>query len=196
MAGKGKDKESTKGKESKADESSAEGEKSAEPSKGSSKKKFLIIGVAVLLLIALAIAGTMFALNMLSGAENEIADMEAVDHGQTERKNEKREPAVYYPLDPPFIVNFQSRGRQRFLQVEVTLLMRDDKTVKAIESNMPMIRNSLILLFSGQVFEDLQTPEGRESLRAQALAEMQKLLEQEIGKAGVEQLLFTEFVMQ
>jgi flagellar FliL protein len=61
---------------------------------------------------------------------------------------------------------------------------------------MPMIRNALVLQFGGQVYADLQTAEGKELLRQQALENIQNLLQQEIGKPGVEQVLFTNFVMQ
>jgi flagellar FliL protein len=59
-----------------------------------------------------------------------------------------------------------------------------------------MIRNSLILLFSGQVYEELQTDEGRELLRQAALAELQTIIEKELGKPGIEKVLFTNLVMQ
>ena len=52
------------------------------------------------------------------------------------------------------------------------------------------------MLFSGQEFEALQTPEGKEALRQASLAEVQKVMQEKIGKPGVEQVLFTDFVMQ
>ena len=59
-----------------------------------------------------------------------------------------------------------------------------------------MIRNSLVLLIGGQIFSEIQTAEGKELLRQQCLQEVQRLLEKEIGKPGVEQVLFTSFVIQ
>ena len=61
---------------------------------------------------------------------------------------------------------------------------------------MPAIRNALVMLLSGQSFETLQTPEGKEALREQALVKIQEVLQQEIGKPGIEQVLFVNFVMQ
>ena len=105
-------------------------------------------------------------------------------------------PAIYYPINPPIIVNFDARGRQRFLQAELALMTRDTDVVSAIELHMPMIRNSLILLIGGHLYEELQTAEGKELLRQQCLQELQRLMQQEIGKPGIEQVLFTNFVMQ
>jgi flagellar FliL protein len=104
--------------------------------------------------------------------------------------------AIYFPLKPALIVNYQARGRQRFLQAEITIMAREDDVIEAVEMHMPMIRNSLILLFSGQVYEELQTDEGRELLRQAALAELQTIIEKELGKPGIEKVLFTNLVMQ
>ncbi|MFT6202333.1 MAG: flagellar FliL protein, partial [Candidatus Endobugula sp.] len=40
---------------------------------------------------------------------------------------EEKGYAIYFPLKPAIVVNFQARGRQRFLQANVTLMTRDDE---------------------------------------------------------------------
>lgn len=121
----------------------------------------------------------------------------AVEAAKAAQKPEAIEQrAIYYPLKEKFVINYDVRGRQRFLQVEVNLMLRDDSAIRPIEQHMPRIRNDLIMLFSGQVFEDLQTPEGKELLRQDALRRVQAVLEQETGKQAIEQVLFTSFVMQ
>ncbi|TQV84181.1 flagellar basal body-associated protein FliL [Exilibacterium tricleocarpae] len=155
------------------------------------KKKVIVLAVVGLVLIGLSVGGTLLALQML--APEPVA---AEDGAAAEPAAPVKLPAVYFPLKPPIVVNFQARGRQRFLQVEVTLMARENEVVEAIELHMPMIRNSLVLLLGGQVYEDLQTAEGKELLRQQALEELQGLLQQEIDQPGIEQVLFTNFVMQ
>lgn len=172
-----------------ADENSPEeGEEKA----GGGKKKIILLAAVGVALIALSVGGTLLALSMLSPPE-EVAGDAAAEEVVEEAV---RAPAIYYPLKPPIIVNFNARGRQRYLQAELTLMTREDDVVATIEMHMPMIRNSLVLLFGGQIYDELQTAEGKELLRQEALAEIQRLLEQEIGKPGVEQVLFTNFVMQ
>ncbi len=75
-------------------------------------------------------------------------------------------------------------------------MTRDEKVIAAVELHMPMIRNNLIILFSGQVYNELQTDEGRQLLKQDSLKELQKIMQQEIGKPGIEKVLFTNFVMQ
>jgi flagellar FliL protein len=52
-----------------------------------------------------------------------------------------------------------------------------------------------VLLLSRQIYEDLVPNEGKEALRQQALAEVQSVLEAQIGKPGVDDLYFSNFVM-
>lgn len=174
------------------DEEQEEGQEEEES--GGGKKKLIILAVICLVLIVLAVGGTMFALKMFSGAEEEMiaAELESAAPEQ----EEVLQPAIYYPLKPAIIVNFQARGRQRFLQAEITLLVRDEAVIQAVETHMPMIRNSLVMLFGGQTYEELQTAEGKELLQEEAVSQLQSLIEQETGKPGVEKVLFTNFVMQ
>ncbi|MGM8227505.1 flagellar basal body-associated FliL family protein [Cellvibrio sp. ARAG 10.3] len=152
------------------------------------KKLILIIG-AVLLLVGISVGVTLTLLSVFSDAP--AADAEAASEAEP-----TKQPAIYYPLSPAFVVNFEDRGRSRFLQAELTLLLRDPDVPKALDMHMPAIRNALVMLLSGQSFETLQTAEGKEALREQALVKIQEVLQQEIGKPGIEQVLFVNFVMQ
>lgn len=120
------------------------------------------------------------------------ADADAEEGEETKTAGE----AVYFSLDPPFIVNFSGKSRARFLQVSIEGLTRDVKVKEDITKHFPQVRNNLVLLLSGQTYEDLNTQEGKATLRKQVLKEVQKVLEAETGKEGVEDVFFTSFVMQ
>ncbi|TVZ38601.1 flagellar FliL protein [Alteromonadaceae bacterium 2753L.S.0a.02] len=165
----------------------------AQEKKGGGKKKlFMLVGLG-LVIAALSVGGTLVALKMLGGSEPAVSEEEVVDENAPPPPPP---PAIYYPIKPAIVVNFDVKGRQRYLQAEITLLLREDDVIGAIELHMSMIRNALILMIGGQLYEDLLTAEGKELLRQQCLQELQRILEQEIGKPGVEQVLFTNFVMQ
>src|SRR3546814_2053430 len=87
-------------------------------------------------------------------------------------------------------------GRQRYMQVSITLLGRHQADLEALRVHMPLIRNNLVMLFSGQNFDTLATPVGQEMLRQQATASVQEVAQKELGKVVIEQLLFTNFVLQ
>jgi flagellar FliL protein len=160
---------------------------------GGGKKKLIIMIVLGIVLIGLSVGGTLFALKMTGS--DQISTEEGLEGSEGEAE-EVHKPAIYYPLKPTIIVNFNARGKQRFLQADISLMVRDDTVVSAIEEHSTMLQHGLLMLFSGQDYGELQTAEGKELLRQMALAEVQKLLEQEIGQTGVEQVLFTSFVMQ
>lgn len=174
----------------------AEGQEGEKPA--SNKKKFIFFGVLVLVLIGASIGGTLLAVKMLT-PEPEVAvelDEDGNPINNEEEAEPSKSPAIYFPLNPPLIVNYQAQGRQRFLQAEITIMAREDDVIESVELHMPMIRNSLIMLFSGQVYSELQTEEGREILRQEALVELQAIIEKELGKPGIEKVLFTNLVMQ
>lgn len=103
---------------------------------------------------------------------------------------------IYYPLQQAVLVSFNVRGQQRFLQAELSLMTRDPLVADALAEHNALLQSSLMMLFSSQDYNELQTIEGKELLRQLALVEVQRLMEQETGSPGVEQVLFTAFVMQ
>lgn len=119
------------------------------------------------------------------GAEGEGAEVAVVPH--------------YLTLDPPFIVNFMHRGSLRYLQLSLDLMYHDELMIEQIKTQMPEIRNDLILLFSNQDFEMLNTLEGKEKLREEVLLAVNNALEIDPanpGPASEGQVYFTNFVMQ
>ncbi|MFZ2289993.1 MAG: flagellar basal body-associated FliL family protein [Halopseudomonas yangmingensis] len=106
------------------------------------------------------------------------------------------QPAVYQTLEPPFVVNFNHAGRQRYMQVSVVLLGRDAVSMGALAQHMPLIRNQLVMTFSTTDFAELLEADGREALRDKTTQEIQTLLEREIGSPVIESALFTNLVLQ
>lgn len=105
-------------------------------------------------------------------------------------------PASYLALDPAFVVNLESADEARYLQTEVQLMSRDALALEAAKVHVPLIRNSLLMLFGQQRPEALSSREGKEKLQLAALGEVQKVLQAETGKPVVEAVYFTSFVMQ
>jgi len=165
-------------------EQTAEAEAEA-PESGGNKKMIIIAAVAVLVL------GGGGAAVMLGGGDDAVAA-----GGEAAAVETKSEP-IYIPLDPAFVVNFQDKNQKtKFLKAELNVVTYNEDVPEAVAKHMPAIRNNLILLFSRQLYEDLLPHEGKEVLRAEALAQVQTVLEPQITGSGVEDLFFTSFVMQ
>ncbi|MDX1367043.1 flagellar basal body-associated protein FliL [Pseudomonas sp.] len=162
---------------------------SAEVKPAGKLKLIIVIVVALLLAVGLSVGGTWFFLNK-GAVQSEVATESA------EPAVPVKQVAIYEELMPAFVVNFTHNGRARYMQVSVALLVRDQVALDALKVHMPVLRNRLVMLFSGQDFETLITPVGKEMLRQQATASVQELAQQETGKLTVEQVLFTNLVLQ
>ena len=172
----------------------------AQPAKKSKSKLFIIIGVVVLLLGVSATA-TLMMTDMLSGDDEEVAAEQSEKGGKAaknkkEKKKKVKAPLNYVPLDPPFVVNFTADTDIRFLQITVEVGTRQAEAVERIKEHRPAIRNALVMLFGSQDPYALGSREGKEKLRAETLAEIQKVMKEETGDPGVENVFFTSFVMQ
>ena len=105
-------------------------------------------------------------------------------------------PATYVALEPAFVVNLADPGGDRYLQVEVQLMTRTPGLEEKLTLHMPVIRNRLLLLFSQQTVDGVRTREAKEALQEQALKEVQAVLTEATGSAGIDALYFTSFVTQ
>jgi len=104
--------------------------------------------------------------------------------------------AVYVPLQPPFVVNYGGKGRLKYLRAELSVRVSDSQAANSVRHHLPYIRNQLVLLFSRQNEEKVNSMEGRENLRKEALAAVQKVVLDEDELEGIEDLFFTNFVVQ
>jgi flagellar protein FliL len=159
---------------------------------GGGKKKLIIIIVAVLLVVGIAVGVTVM---LMGGDDSAPAPAETAADESAPAIDSKAMP-LYFKLKPEFIVNYQVGTRQRFLQVYMEVMTRDPAMMEELETHSPMLRNSIIQLMSEQDFEELRTNEGRMKLRDLLTAEVKRLMQQETGKETIEQVLFTNYVMQ
>ena len=159
------------------------------PTAGS--KKWIVIGALVLLLIAGAGGAAWFMLKS-SG----LSEAEGQGESPDENGMATAATALFFTLEPPFVVNFELPSPVRFLQVTVELELQQQADLDAVQKHLPVIRNNLLMLFSGQDYQHLRNREGKEQLREAVLAEVRSILTQRAKRDGVIQVYFTHFVMQ
>lgn len=165
------------------DAAAAEGE--AAPKKS---KKLIIIIAAVVLLLGGG-GGAYFFL--LAPAPQQLGeDGEPIVAAPTG-------PMLYLDMSPAFIVSYPYQGRQRYLQASLSVMSRDQAALDAIVEHMPVIRHNLLNLFTAQMLDVAESPSsGIEELRNLATEEVKAILHHEIGRDGIEEVLFTSFVTQ
>lgn len=102
----------------------------------------------------------------------------------------------YLPLSPPFVVNLDAPRGIHFMQVSMQAYVETEAAAEALQQHMPVIRNAMIMLLSGRSMDEALQMETREQWRAAALAEIQRILTELSGEAGVTDLFFTDFIVQ
>src|SRR3569832_1434484 len=152
------------------------------PVKKKGVMKYVVIGVAVVLLIGISIEASIYMTTNLFG------DKVATDGKDDKKgKKEKAQPKVvktpiYYNIEQPFVVKYQSSNHMRFLQVTMELMTYDQNVIPSIEQSMPVIKNNLVFLLSNLTSDQLATAEGRLKVRTDTLAEIQNILKERTDK--------------
>jgi flagellar FliL protein len=163
-----------------------------------------VIGLFLMLLVTQLAAPILGCKLLNSMTPNCPAPEVVVDKAGKKVPEKPKGPPLYMPMDPPLVVSLEDKGSIRFLQVTVELMSRDEHVIAALKTHMPVIRNNLLMLLGGQAIGSLTNREDKEKIRAQALAEVRKILKEnppededdEKHPGTVEDLYFTSFVVQ
>lgn len=150
--------------------------------------KLVMFGGIGLVLLAVGVFAGPAIMNMISPPEvEEVAAEEGPKSG----------PAIYTSLHPPLVVNFKdAAGDSHFMQITMEVMARDQGVINSVREHVAVIRNALILLYSGVVYEEITTREGKEQMLADGLAEINKVMADMTGEGDVEAVFFTALVIQ
>ncbi|HVE10822.1 MAG TPA: flagellar basal body-associated protein FliL [Paraburkholderia sp.] len=151
----------------------------------------LIKRLLVILLIALAAAGIAGGGVWFYMSHHESAPAQAA-----QAKPAPAPVPVFFALDP-MTVNLQSDdGEQHYLRIGLTLKLSDQQTQEHLSAHMPEIRSRVLLALSNKHPEELAPLDGKRALAK----ELATLIGQPTDAGGqplhVEDVLFTEFVVQ
>jgi flagellar protein FliL len=167
-------------------------EKSAEDAveSASGMKRALVAGGAAAILVTLGIFAGPMVRNVVSGPAPEVQAAEA-ETGAADKA------ALYTSLHPPLVVNFKdSFGDSHYMQITMEVMARDQKVIDAVKNHTPVIRNALILLYGAVDYDAVTTRAGKEEMLAQGLREIQDVMTEQTGSAGVEAVYFTNLIIQ
>lgn len=157
---------------------------------GGGKMKIILLAVGAILLLGAGVFAGPAIMNMISPPEEIDEEALAEDGPSTD-------PALYTSLHPPLVVNFKDEfGDSHFMQITMEVMARDQNVINSVRDHAPVVRNSLILLYSGAVYEEVTTRDGKEQMLADGLAEIQRVMEETSGETGVEAVYFTSLVIQ
>ncbi|WP_233851702.1 flagellar basal body-associated protein FliL [Paraburkholderia sp. HD33-4] len=103
---------------------------------------------------------------------------------------------LFFPLES-MTVNLQSDdGQQHFLRIGLTLKLGDAATQQALTDHMPEVRSRILLALSNKHPEDLAPLEGKRALAEELKTLIMEPTEKGAAPIRVQDVLFTEFVVQ
>jgi len=153
---------------------------------GGKKKLFIILLIA---LVALGAAAGVTWFLLTGDSEEALAE-------QSASAEPVKGPAEYYKFREPLIVTFNVGRKQRFLQAHITLLTRQDGVYSGLELHLPVLQNRLLNAFGEKDFMAIQTHEGRIGMQEEARQIVNEVLTEQGVSGEIEQVLFTNLVMQ
>jgi flagellar FliL protein len=176
------------------------------PKKGNSNMlKILVFVLIGILVIGISVGVTWF---LVSGSGDEAAP-QSTEGTKTEAKEEMDEEemseegkgagklALYIPVNPAFVVNLNDpESEVNYLQVGVTLMVRNEADKQKVDLHMPAIRHHLVLLLGDQIFAELKTSDGKKKLQEESLKVVQDAMKAASGSTVVRDLFLTNIVGQ
>ncbi len=159
---------------------------------GGSKKKWLLIGAGVLVVVLAVVGFLLFSGG--SGSSVAIGSQGSTSAGAADQ--EPKGSALYVPLPKPFVFNVPGTSRDRMVQIKVQLLVRGTNNQTLAMRHIPLIEGALLETFSASNADELVTVAGRDALKNKALSDLQQVMIEVVGSVVVDEVLFTGFVMQ
>jgi flagellar FliL protein len=150
------------------------------PKKKSKMLIFIIIGVLVFL---------------LGGGAGYYFVMMKKDPAQSTEVKKVVEPKdpIYVVLEP-FTVNLSGGGQ--YLQMAITLQMKDDKSGVRIKAYLPSVRSRILLLISSKTAEEITNEEGKLTLKSEIKEAIEKPFAEGASPIEIFEVLITAFVIQ
>tara|TARA_B100000768_G_scaffold132327_1_gene122985 strand:+ start:811 stop:1386 length:576 start_codon:yes stop_codon:yes gene_type:complete len=183
----------------------------SETPKKRSVLKIVLVVLLALILLGGAVIGTLFAVGFFESesAEDAIAAMEAGENGdnlediveseQPQGKNEDSDEGelAYFEIKPELLSNLFNS--QRMIQVQIAVMVKenDDKTlVEEIKEHAFPVRSSFLKILSQKREDQVSNLGFRENLGGELKKAMNDVLEKRTGSRHVQELYFTEFIVQ
>jgi len=101
----------------------------------------------------------------------------------------------YYSLEKPMLSNLS--GTRKVMQVTLTIMTHyDDRVIKNVKTHELALRAGILDLMRTKTEADLKDPDFRKQLAEEVRVVINSLLEKYEGFGGIEEVMFSEFVVQ
>jgi flagellar protein FliL len=103
----------------------------------------------------------------------------------------------YVSMGDAMVLNLATDStRLSFAQVKANILIRDENYIELVKLHMPALRHQVILMLSEQDAAKMKSPLDREKLRKQISDKVRSVYKELVGKDDIEEVLFSNFLVQ
>ena len=103
--------------------------------------------------------------------------------------------ATYFQVQAPFTSNMADTDS--FAQISIAVsTYYDSRVIQAMQTHEMAIRSAILMMLAEQEEFTLSTPQGKEALQKKLKAIINQVLKQKTGYGGVDNVYFTNFVIQ
>ena len=86
--------------------------------------------------------------------------------------------------------------RAHLIELGLVLVLWDEQTAEVLNPHASKIISVVSLQRGEQTFTSLKSLQGRELLKQNILSAKQKIMQTEVGRFGIENILFTRYTLQ
>jgi len=148
--------------------------------------KLILLVVLIMLVLSGSIVGALYYFNN-QATESE----EETDQAETAKPAKdstppppQNKPALYVAIQPALVANFEVQTAASYLQIDMSLMARDQHVLDVAKEHMPVIRNNVLMIMSAQKYEVVTTRAGKEQLRQSILEAVQQVVATGMHGAG------------
>ena len=154
--------------------------------------KLVIIVLSVCMVFIIIMGAGLFVMYSKLSSLDEVVNPQIEDESEQAAEGAKAQGlGPIFSLEP-FIVNLADEGGKRFIRVTMDLECQNDAITDEMTQRLPQIRDSILMILPTKSVVNLQSTEGKVTLRDEVLATINGLLK----TGSVENIYFTEFVIQ
>lgn len=110
-------------------------------------------------------------------------------------KNSSAYQATYFQMPAPYTSNLVDTDSLVQIAIAVSTYY-DDRVIQAVKTHETAIRSAILMLLSQQQEIELSTPEGKQALQQKLTVLINKILREKTGYSGIDNVYFTNFVIQ
>ena len=170
----------------------------------------ILVIVGVLLLVAITMFGTLFATGFFDAeeetAEEAIAALEEEEEAQAEAEatsgpqlletpEETKLDTNYFKIPQALVANVKES--RKVMQLSVAIVTHyDQQVIDNIEKHQIALQSNMLKILRQKTEKDVKLPEFEEELAEELRLSMNETLESYEDFGGIEQVYFTEFIIQ